>query len=717
MSVYQWLGSSNADLANEGNWANTSNPGTVGVPGTNDVAIIQVGQGLYGVLDVDALDIVQASGAPIVTITGSSTQVTAASVGIGYGFTLDDGAYLQAGAMGIDGDGTSVTVQNGAYLYDDATAENDVLTIGAGSGTASVLVTKGGTFAYESTYSSGTLNLGGASQSVATLMVSAGGYFSSDLSNLTIGAAAGSTGALVVTGAGSQFLIDNYGLTTIGDFGELTGGSSQGSVTVSAGGYASLDSFSGVYIGTSAGMAKVVVTGANSAIQAGPFVEVGVDGTNIAGEILVQSGGEFDTFTDTDLNNGTIQVTGANSLYTGRVLSADSGATITAATGGFIHVADVQLGGKLVLNAGSLNARSGFYMYGGSVLTGAGAVTATTLGNAGTIIANGGTLTINGPITGVGKEQINAGATLQLNGATVATQALSFSGANGVLTLASGDSFAGSIAKFVAGDKIIDNGSITDSGFTETFAGTLSGSGSLVKSGAGTLVLNGTESAFTGGLAISGGALELATSGGLVAPVTFSGASTIAKLKIDAADRPGPGTTFADALVDFDNSMDRVDLAGLAYTAGATATVSGSTLTLSDGGKTYKFTLQGTISAAYKVISDGAGGTTFMSTAPPPAAKPALFAQAMASLGQAASGSNSGPHPCPRGRHPSHRHAYPALTIRAALPLKRRSIRSAATLAMSVQAVSTSITGSSSRRATISASSRNAGRGGLSIIS
>jgi hypothetical protein len=94
-------------LSSAGNWVNTSNPGTVGTPGTNDVGIIRVGEGLYGVIDVAVLDIVQASGAPTISITGSSTQVTAASVVIGYGFTLDTGAYLQAGALGIDGDGTS----------------------------------------------------------------------------------------------------------------------------------------------------------------------------------------------------------------------------------------------------------------------------------------------------------------------------------------------------------------------------------------------------------------------------------------------------------------------------------------------------------------------------------------------------------------------------------------------------------------------------------
>ena len=453
MSVYQWSGSSNADLANEGNWVNTSNPGTVGTPGTNDVAIIQVGQGLYGVIDVDALDIVQASGAPTISITGSSTQVTAASVGIGYGFTLDTGAYLQAGELGIDGDGTSVIVQNNAYLYDLSSAENDVLTIGAGAGNSSVLVTKGGTFAYSSDEATGTLNLGGTLNSAATLTLSAGGYFSSDLSSFNVGAASGSSGYLTVTGPGSQFLMDNYGYTTIGDFGER-GGSAQGTVTVSNGGYASLSSYGETDIGTSAGMAKILVTGANSAVEAGPYVEVGEYQSNIAGEILVQAGGEFDTATDLYLNNGTLIVTGANSLYTGRILSVDNGALVQVSTGGFVHVTDVELAGTLKLNAGSVDARAGFYLYGGSEVTGAGTFTATTIGNAGLIIASGGTLTVGGSITGTGTMHIQNGATLQLLGSAIPNQTIQFEAGANKLVLGDAAHVSSHMQDFATGDAI-----------------------------------------------------------------------------------------------------------------------------------------------------------------------------------------------------------------------------------------------------------------------
>ncbi len=421
-------------------------------PGPNDVAIIQNGQGLHGTLNVAGLDLVSDSATTSLSITGSSTQVTAASVGIGYGFTLDTGAYLQAGTLGIDGDGTAVTVQNNALLYDLA-GENDVLSIGASTGAASLLITKGGNFYYASQAASGTLNLGGVSNSTATITVSAGGYFASTLSSVNIGAASGATGVLNVTGAGSQFLIDNYGYTTIGDYGEL-GGSAQGTVNVTGGGYASLSSDGEVDIGTSAGMAKILVSGANSAVEAGPYVEIGNYGTNIAGEILVEAGGEFDTATDAYLNNGTILVTGASSLYTGRFLVTDNGTNLEIGNGGLVHVADVELGGKLNMSAGSLNTRAAISLYGGSDVIGYGTITATTIANSSEIIANGGTLVVSGSISGTGAMQILSGAALQLENTAAATQNIAFgSGANELL-LANPSGVAANILDFATGDAI-----------------------------------------------------------------------------------------------------------------------------------------------------------------------------------------------------------------------------------------------------------------------
>jgi len=110
---------------------------------------------------------------------------------------------------------------------------------------------------------------------------------------------------------------------------------------------------------------------------------------------------------------------------------------------------------------------------------------------------------------------------------------------------------------------------------------------------------------------ISGGTIELGKSGqlGTGAVVFVSPASGSAVLQIDAGDAPAAGGTFANVISNFSGANDDIDLRSIAFVAGASATVVGSTLTLSDGGKTYKFTLAGTIAGAYPVLSDGHGGT------------------------------------------------------------------------------------------------------------
>lgn len=508
MSVYQWTGSNNADLGSGGNWVDTTEAGTGQPPGTTDVAIIEVGEGLYGTLNVAALDLVQASGAPPLSITGSSTQVTAASIGIAGDFTLDTGAYLQAGTMAIDGGDTSVTVQNNALIYDSA-GENDVFDVGASTGNGSLLVTRGGNFYYDSTAASGTLNVGGVSNSVATLTVSDGGYFDTTLDSLNIGAHAGASGYLDVTGPDSQFIEDNYGYTTIGDYGELEG-SAQGTVSVTNGAYASLSSDGEVDVGTSAGMAKILVSGANSAIEVGPYIEIGQYGTNIAGEVVVQAGGEFDTATDALLNNGTILVTGANSLFTARILAVDLGTTLTLGVGGLVHVADFESAGVASLTGGTLNVREALTEFSGSEITGHGDVIAVTLANAGRIIASRGELTVSSSITGTGSELIEAGATLELDGPVVVNQVVTFAGADGELALTSASTFKARISKFVAGDKL--------------------------------------------------------------------------------------------------------DIGGLAYVSGASATLSGYTLALKDGSATYDFRLRTTAASTYTVKADATGGTEIVAS-------------------------------------------------------------------------------------------------------
>jgi len=94
--------------------------------------------------------------------------------------------------------------------------------------------------------------------------------------------------------------------------------------------------------------------------------------------------------------------------------------------------------------------------------------------------------------------------------------------------------------------------------------------------------------------------------------------SATAVLQIDAADAPKAGGTFATTLSNFDGANEDIDLTSIAYVSGATATAMGSTLVLSDGGKTYTFKLAGGVASAFPVFSDGHGGTLIDPTASAP---------------------------------------------------------------------------------------------------
>ena len=180
-----------------------------------------------------------------------------------------------------------------------------------------------------------------------------------------------------------------------------------------------------------------------------------------------------------------------------------------------------------------------------------------------------------------------------------------------------------------SGGILIDNGSAIFTG--ATLAGTLSGSGTITESGtsAQSLVLGGADSAFAGSVVISGGTVELATSGGVgKSTITFASTATSATLQIDAPNSPAPGTTFASTLSNFDKSFDGLDLRAVTFVTGATAVVSGTTLVVTDGGNKYDFQLGGTLGASYSVTSDGAGGTLIND---PPRSE-AAFAQAFSLL-------------------------------------------------------------------------------------
>ena len=172
----------------------------------------------------------------------------------------------------------------------------------------------------------------------------------------------------------------------------------------------------------------------------------------------------------------------------------------------------------------------------------------------------------------------------------------------------------------VLGDSdLVDSGEVVNSG-DGTLDATLSGTGYIVQSGGGDLVIGGNGADFFGTVLVSGGTIELATSGAIgaagfsfVEPATGS-----AVLQIDAADAPAANGTFANILVDFSGAHEDVDLRSIAYVAGASAAIVGGNLVLTEGATTYTFDLAGTTAGAYPVLSDGHGGTLIDPTAAAP---------------------------------------------------------------------------------------------------
>jgi hypothetical protein len=356
-----------------------------------------------------------------------------------------------------------------------------------------------------------------------------------------------------------------------------------------------------VFTGTAQGGtgSSTLELAAGTAGATGTLSGFGTSFTNF-GTIIVDSGAkwQFD-------NSGTIA--SGVSLTDGGVFLGNAGAIDTTVTltarGTFANTGTVEPGssakyavtlqaGGVVTNAGSIIASFPNKGEGVRIDGGAG-----TLGNSGTIVGggdgvaltDGGTVTNSGSIGGTGKVGIYIG------------------GASGTVTntgTISGGTYA-----------VEFHGSGTPGGFADrliidpgaAFVGMVEGGGadSTIELASGTAGATGTLSAFGasftnfGSIVIDGRAkwaLDGASPSGQ--QVTLAGTGDLLAL--------GTPQNFVDAIVGFGLS-DKLDLTGLAYSTGATATLSGDTLTVTSGSTTDTFTLDGVPAGTkFQAIDDGA---------------------------------------------------------------------------------------------------------------
>jgi autotransporter passenger strand-loop-strand repeat protein len=231
------------------------------------------------------------------------------------------------------------------------------------------------------------------------------------------------------------------------------------------------------------------------------------------------------------------------------------------------------------------------------VVVASGVASATVLSRGAEWVASGG-LAVGATVSSGGTQTVFTGGLA--SGTVVSSQGSLIVSAGGVARNAA----------VLSGGALIDNGKLLVSD-GRTLAGSLSGSGWIAETGHNTLVLADSGAGFAGRAIISHGVIELATATAIGSgAVVFAAPPAVeAVLRVDAADSPIAGGTFANLLSNFDGGGEGLDLRGVAFHTGAKAVVSGAVLTLSEGGKTYNFKLGGGMAASYQVTNDGGGGT------------------------------------------------------------------------------------------------------------
>ena len=445
------------------------------------------------------------------TVSGGSLSLPSSALIVRETFTMSGGSIsggsisanrftLSAGTIGASLTGSSALTKTGAgtlTLNGAANNYSGLTTVTAGTlviGSASGLPA-----GRALTVNGGTLDLGDTSASLTTVTVSRGtisnGAISASsaysVSGGTINADLGGAAALTKTGTGTAILTGVNTYTGNGGTTTVSAGTLQVSASSLPGNVlnnAALtfnQSTSASYTGVINGKGRLTKTGGGTLTLTGANVYTG--GTTISEGTLAVSAGTLPSplGTATIVNNATLSFNNDGSQVTFAAPVSGRGAFVKTGTGAVVlSGANTYTGGTTVsagILAGSPRSLRGAIANSGTVVIDTSSLSGTQSGvisGSGNLIKTGsGTLTLTGANTYAGGTEVTGGT---LTGSSVS----------------------------LPGDIVATAGVVTfNQAAAGTYAGNISGAGSLVKLGAGVLTMTGT-STFLGGTTVSAGTLQ-----------------------------------------------------------------------------------------------------------------------------------------------------------------------------------------------------------------
>ncbi|MGL4634998.1 MAG: beta strand repeat-containing protein [Beijerinckiaceae bacterium] len=413
--------------------------------------------------DADKLDLLDTvnNGGHLLTVGGAGGSLFVGVISGTGGLTKDG-----AGIMGLMGTNTftgAVTVSAGTLQIRNGAALADSVAVTVASGAVLDLISSE---TIGSLTGAGTVNLlDGGTKTLTTGGNNASTTFSGVISEQA------TTGNLTKTGTGTMTLSGANTYT--------------GTTTVSGG---TLRIENGSALGTTAG-GTTVEAGAVLAIASGIDIDVGAEALTLNGSGIADGGA---------LRNISSWNTWAGAIMLGSAVRINADA------------------GRLDLN-GTINNGGHLLTIGGAGIIAAGNVIS---GSGGLTKDGAGVSALFGVNTFTGAVNVNAG-NLQLTGGSALADSVSVTVASGALVVANDSETIGSLSG--AGNFVLDSASNTaltagGNNTSTTFSGVMSqsggGSGTLVKTGTGTMTLSGANT-YTGVTTVSGGTLALAGDGSI----------------------------------------------------------------------------------------------------------------------------------------------------------------------------------------------------------